>query len=70
VATGVYAEPYPWTVRDLVAHFVSAEELLLRLMQDVAQAGSARRKGMTIMPPMPKSKSDWRVVRRKTCWQT
>ncbi len=35
----VYAEPYPWTVRDLVAHFVSAEELLLRLMQDVAAGG-------------------------------
>jgi hypothetical protein len=32
----VYAEPYPWTVRDLLAHFVSAEELLLRLAQAVA----------------------------------
>ena len=36
----VYAEPYPWTVRDLLAHFVSAEGLLLRLMQDVAAGGA------------------------------
>jgi hypothetical protein len=35
----VYAEPYPWTVRDLLAHFYSAEVGLLRLMQDIAGGG-------------------------------
>lgn len=35
----VYEEPYPWTVRDLLAHLVSAEEGLLRLAQDVAAGG-------------------------------
>jgi uncharacterized damage-inducible protein DinB len=32
----VYAEPTPWTVRDLLAHFYSTEEALLRLCQDTA----------------------------------
>lgn len=36
----VYEEPYPWTVRDLLAHLVSAEEGLLRLAQDVANGGA------------------------------
>ena len=35
----VYSEPYPWTVRDLLAHFYSAELGLLRLMQDIAAGG-------------------------------
>ena len=35
----VYSEPYPWTVRDLLAHFYSAEVGLLRLMQDIAAGG-------------------------------
>ncbi|HEC34228.1 MAG TPA: DinB family protein [Chloroflexi bacterium] len=35
----LYEEPYPWTVRDLLAHFVSAEEGLLRLAQDIAAGG-------------------------------
>jgi uncharacterized protein (TIGR03083 family) len=34
--TVVYTEPYPWTVRDLLAHFLSAEEALLRIAQNVA----------------------------------
>lgn len=34
-----YGEPYPWTVRDLLAHFLSSEEALLRLAQDVAAGG-------------------------------
>ena len=32
----VHQEPTAWEVRDLVAHFVSAEERLLELAQDVA----------------------------------
>jgi len=35
----VYLEPSAWEVRDLVAHFVSAEERLLELAQDVASGG-------------------------------
>ena len=35
----VYETPYPWTVRDLLAHFLSAEEGLLRLAQDVVAGG-------------------------------
>lgn len=36
----IYTQPYPWTARDLLAHFVSAEEALLQLAQDVAEGGS------------------------------
>ncbi len=32
----VYTAPYPWTVRDLLAHFFSAEGALLRIAQNVA----------------------------------
>ena len=32
----LYEEPYPWTVRDLLAHFASAEVGLLRLGQAIA----------------------------------
>jgi hypothetical protein len=35
----VYEDPYPWTVRDLLAHFVSAEGELPKLAQDVAVGG-------------------------------
>ncbi len=35
----LYETPYPWTVRDLLAHFVSSEEGLLRLAQDIAAGG-------------------------------
>lgn len=38
--TVLYSEPYPWTVRDLLAHFVSAEEGLLQLARDVAAGGT------------------------------
>ena len=37
--TILYPEP-PWTVRDLLAHLVSAEERLLELAQDVAAGGA------------------------------
>ena len=35
----LYKGPPAWTVRDLLAHFLSAEEALLRLAQDVAAGG-------------------------------
>lgn len=41
----VYKDPYPWTVRDLLAHFLSAEEGLLRLAQDVAAGGDGAPEG-------------------------
>jgi len=37
--TVVYSDPIPWTVRDLLAHFLAAEEGLLELAQDVAGGG-------------------------------
>jgi hypothetical protein len=41
----VYAEPYPWTVRDLLAHFLSAEEGMLRIAQDVVHGGEGAPEG-------------------------
>lgn len=38
--TVLYEEPYPWTVRDMLAHLLSTEEGLARLAQDVAAGGS------------------------------
>ncbi|MGD9001244.1 MAG: DinB family protein [Anaerolineae bacterium] len=35
----LYEKPYPWSARDLLAHFVSAEAGLLRLARDVAAGG-------------------------------
>lgn len=35
----LYAGACPWTVRDLLAHFVSAETALLQLCQDTAVGG-------------------------------
>jgi len=35
----VYEEPYPWTARDLLAHFLSSEAALLELAQNVAAGG-------------------------------
>jgi len=37
--TALYTEPMAWTVRDLAAHFLSAEVALLQVMQDVASGG-------------------------------
>lgn len=36
----IYDDPHVWTMRDLLAHFVSAEENLLKLAQDVATGGA------------------------------
>lgn len=41
----VYEDPYPWTVRDLLAHFLSAEEGLLLLTQDIAAGGDGAPEG-------------------------
>lgn len=41
----LYETPYPWTVRDLLAHFVSAEEGLLLLAHDVATGGEGAPEG-------------------------
>jgi len=38
-ARPVYEGPGAWSVRDLAAHFVSSEENLLELVQDVASRG-------------------------------
>ena len=38
-ARTVYQEPFAWEVRDLAAHFLSAEENLLELAQEVASGG-------------------------------
>jgi hypothetical protein len=35
----LYEEPYPWTVRDMLAHLLSTEEGLARLARDVASGG-------------------------------
>ena len=35
----LYEGPPSWTVRDLLAHFLSAEEGLLRIAQDIAAGG-------------------------------
>jgi len=35
----IYAEPGVWTVRDVLAHFLSAEVALLRLAQDIVAGG-------------------------------
>jgi 1,6-anhydro-N-acetylmuramate kinase len=36
----LYQEPYPWTVRDMLAHLLSTEEGLARLARDVAAGGA------------------------------
>ncbi|HEY76729.1 MAG TPA: DinB family protein [Thermoflexia bacterium] len=41
----LYEEPYPWTVRDLLAHFVAAEEGLLQVAQDIARGGPGAPEG-------------------------
>jgi len=43
----LYADPYPWTVRDLLAHYVSSEAALLELAQDVAAGGAGAPEGFS-----------------------
>lgn len=38
-ASVVYDDPHVWRVRELLAHFVSSEEALLKVAQDVAAGG-------------------------------
>lgn len=35
----LYTDPHPWTVRDVLAHFLSAEVALLHLARDIASGG-------------------------------
>ena len=35
----VYDDPDPWTIRDILAHFVSSEEYLRAMAQDVVDGG-------------------------------
>jgi hypothetical protein len=44
--TVVYEEPTPWTMRNLLAHFLSAEEGLRRIAQNVAAGGPGAPKGL------------------------
>ena len=41
----LYEGPPAWTVRDMLAHFLSAEEGLLRIAQDIAAGGPGAPKG-------------------------
>ncbi len=43
--TVVYAEPSAWNLRDLLAHFVSAEVELLALAQDLVRGGPGAPEG-------------------------
>jgi len=36
----IYEDPCVWCIRDLMAHFLSSEEALLKLVQDVAAGGA------------------------------
>ncbi len=76
--TVVYSEPYPWTLRDLLAHFLSAEEGLLRIAIDIAVGGegappgfdydafnAAEQRRLAGIPPA-KLLADLIVARRRT----
>lgn len=41
----IYETPSPWTLRDLLAHFLSAEVGLLRIGQDIAAGGPGTPEG-------------------------
>jgi hypothetical protein len=41
----LYEEPYPWTVRDMTAHLLSAEKGLRRIAQNVAGGGPGAPQG-------------------------
>lgn len=74
----VYEEPSPWTVRDLLAHFLSAEEGLLRVAIDIAVGGNgappgfdydafnaAEQKRLT-GAPVPQLLADLAIARQRT----
>jgi len=44
----VYTGLHPWTVRDLLAHFLSAEEGLLGMVQGVAEGGPGAPEGFVL----------------------
>jgi hypothetical protein len=41
----LYSEPQVWTVRDMLAHFLSSEVGLLRIAQDIAAGGPGAPEG-------------------------
>jgi hypothetical protein len=41
----LYEEPYPWTVRDMAAHLLSAERGLRRVAQNIAEDGPGAPQG-------------------------
>ncbi len=41
----LYTDPYPWTARDLLAHFLSSEEGLLQLVQQIVAGGPGAPEG-------------------------
>jgi hypothetical protein len=41
----LYEEPYPWTVRDMAAHLLSAEKGLRRVAQNIASGGPGAPQG-------------------------
>jgi hypothetical protein len=41
----LYSEPHLWTARDLAAHLLSAEEGMLRIMQDIMAGGPGAPEG-------------------------
>jgi hypothetical protein len=41
----LYEEPYPWTVRDMAAHFLSTEKGLRRVAQNIAGGGPGAPQG-------------------------
>jgi hypothetical protein len=42
----LYEEPYPWTVRDILAHLLWTEEGLIRIAQDIATGGPGAPEGL------------------------
>lgn len=71
----LYETPYLWTVRDLLAHLLSAEEGLLCLAQDIAAGGpgapegfdynEAEHRWLAGVPP-EQLLADLKAVRRRT----
>jgi hypothetical protein len=43
----MYKEPYPWTVRDMLAHLLSTEEGLAHIARDVAAGGPGAPESLT-----------------------
>lgn len=44
----IFDEPDSWTMRDLVAHFIATEAVLLQIAQDIAAGGEGTPEGMQL----------------------